>query len=189
MKKILLIKSILISLLFVVNVLGAETYTGTALIYGIGMDTRVLTRTFTLRINGETSNDQAQEFLGILQQSGQDDLLKAMNTENLGNFSLGGNLARNLNVVRESTVDGKKRIFAVFERWLQFGEIRGGYRSVDYPFSIIEIYVDEKNGKGDGTFIPAARIRWNNDKKTGQNTVEIENFATYPAKLMDIKQR
>jgi len=74
----------------------------------------------------------------------------------------------------------------VFERWLQFAEVRGGYRSLDYPFGIIELFVDEKTGKGEGTYIAAAHIRWEKDKKTNQHKVDIENFATYPAKLTDV---
>ena len=190
MKKKTFFTTILISLFFVLTAFGQrETYTGTAIIYGSGFNTRTVTRTFTLNINGQTSDQKAEGFLEILQSSGQDDLLKQIGKENLGNFSLGGNLARTVNVVRESSVDGKKRIFAVFERWLNFGEIRGGYRSVDYPFSVIEMYVDERTGRGDGTFIPAARVRFRTDKNSGQNTVEIENFATFPAKLIGVRRR
>jgi hypothetical protein len=190
MNKRTFLTTILVSLFLVCTAFGQrETYTGTAIIYGSGFNTRTVTRTFTLNITGQTSDQKAQGFLEILQSSGQDDLLKQISRENVGNFSLGGNLARTVNVVRESSVDGKRRIFAVFERWLNFGEIRGGYRSVDYPFSVIEMYVDERTGRGDGTFIPAARVRFRTDKNSGQQTVEIENFATFPAKLIGVRRR
>ena len=107
--------------------------------------------------------------------------------EDVGTFSVGSQLARTINVARESQVDGKTRIFIVFERWLQFAEVRGGYRSLDFPFGIIELLVDEKAGKGEGTYIAAAHIRWELDKKTNQHKVDIENFATYPAKLTNVK--
>jgi hypothetical protein len=190
MRKNIYLTSILICLISAATAFGQrETFTGTAVIYGSGFNTRTITRTFTLNINGRTSDRQAQRFLDILQESGQDDLLREINNENLGSFSLGGTLGRRLNVVRESVVDGQRRVFVVFERWLGFGEIRGGYRSVDYPFSVIEIFVDERTGRGEGTYIPAARVRFRIDRKTGQNTVEIENFATFPAKLMGVRLR
>lgn len=190
MKKQLFLTNILISLLLVVTTFGQkETYTGTAVIYGSGFNTRTVTRTFTLDITGRTSNQKAEGFLEILQKGGQDDLLRAINDEDLGRFSLGGALGRRLNVVRESTVDGQRRIFVVFERWLGFGELRRGYRSVDYPFSVIEMYVDERTGKGDGTYIPAARVRFRTDRDSGQQTVEIENFATFPARLIGVTRR
>jgi hypothetical protein len=147
----------------------------------------VRTASFTLRIKSLTSDEQANQNRAILQEGGQDKLFKAIQKEDVGTFSVNNQLARTINVVRESQVDDKKRIVVVFERWLQFAEIRGGYRSLDYPFGIIELLVDEKTGKGEGTYIAAAHIRWEMDKKTNQHKVDIENFATYPAKLTNVK--
>jgi len=166
-----------------------QTITGTVLSYGTGFNTRTVTRAFTLTINGRTSDSSAQEYLNILQDKGQDDLLNAIRKQELGRFSVGANLGIPVNVVRESADDGKLRIFIVFERWTQFAEYRGGYRSLDYPFGVIEMTVDEKTGKGEGTYIAAAQIRWKQDKKSKQYQVEIENFATYPAKLLGVKLR
>jgi hypothetical protein len=168
---------------------GRETFTGTVLSYGSGFNTRTTTGTFTLRINGQTSSQQTQRLLGVLQEGGQDDLLRSIRNEDLGSFSVGAQVGPRLNVVHESMVDGRRRIFAVFERWTQFAELRGGYRSLDYPFGVIELYIDPRTGKGEGTYIAAAKIRWATDRKTGQSQVEIENFATYPARLLGVIQR
>ena len=180
-----------LSILFIASDLQAqtETYTGTVLSYGSGLDTRTVTRTFTLNINGQTSNQQAQSFLNTLQEGNQDDLLAAIKKEDLGRFSVGANVGVPVNVVRESMVDGKRRIFIVFERWTQFAELRGGYRSLDYPFGVIEIFIDPQTGKGEGTYIAAARIRMDFNKKSQQYQVEIENFATYPARLLGVLER
>ncbi len=166
-----------------------ETYTGTVISYGSGFNTRTVTSTFTLNITGQTSNEQAQGFLGILQEGRQNDLLNAIRKQDLGRFSVGSNVGVPINVVRESTVDGKQRIFIVFERWTQFAELRGGYRSLDYPFGVIEMFIDEQTGKGEGTYIAAAKIRWNFDEKKQQYEVEVENFATYPARLVGVTRR
>ena len=77
----------------------------------------------------------------------------------------------------------------MFERWIRFGEIRGGYRSVDYPFGYLEIFIDPRTGRGEGTLIEAAQIRWRRDRDTNQYAVEIENFGTFPARLMGVTQR
>jgi hypothetical protein len=155
---------------------GNEEYTGTAISIN---GARTATAFFNLRINGETSDEQARQYLSVLQQNGQDRALDAIRKNDLGSFSVDNQLGRTLNVVRESNVDGKRRLFVVFERWERFAELRGGYRSLDYPFGVIELYIDNATGKGEGTYIAAARIRWIDDK----NQVEIENFATYPVKL------
>jgi len=109
--------------------------------------------------------------------------------EDVGRFSVGSNVGVPINVVSESVSGGQRKFFIVFERWMRFGELRGGYRSVDYPFGVIEMTVDERTGKGEGTYIAAAQIRWKKDKKSGQYQVEVENFATYPAKLMGVSRR
>lgn len=171
-----------------VNAQGKRTYTGTVLSYGTGFNTRTVTRTFTLTINGTTSDSSANEYLNTLQSGGQDDVLKLIKNQELGRFSVGANVGIPINVVRESVENGQRKIFIVFERWTQFAEYRGGYRSLDYPFGVIEMTVDENTGKGEGTYIAAAQIRWKQDKKSKQYQIEVENFATYPARLLGVKE-
>ena len=167
---------------------GRETYSGSVLYYGSGFDTRVTTHLFKLYINGQTSDSEAQNYLGVLQESGQERVLEAIDKEDLGRFSVGANVGVPINVVRENVVDGKRRIFIVFKRLTQFAELRGGYRSLDYPFGVIELYIDERTGKGEGTYIAAAQIRWQKDKSKGYQ-IEIENFATFPAKLFGVTRQ
>lgn len=166
-----------------------ETYTGTLVSFGSGVNTRTVTTTFTLNINGRTSDRQAQDYLDVSKEGGQDDVLKAIEKEDLGRFSIDANIGVPINVVRESTIDGRQRIFVVFQRWTQFAELRGGYRSLDYPFGVIEIFIDPATGKGEGTYIAAAKVRWDFDDKKKQPQVEIENFATYPARLLGVQLR
>ncbi len=166
-----------------------ETYTGTIISYGSGFNTRTVTSSFTLNITGQTSNQRAQELLGILEEEGQSDLLGKIDDDDLGRFSLAGSVGVPINVVRESVVDGKRRIFIVFERSRQFAEVRGGYRSLDYPFGVIELFIDEQTGKGEGTYIAAASIRMDFDEKKQQHQIEIVNFATFPARLLGVTRR
>ena len=166
-----------------------ETYTGSIVSYGSGLTGRMRTGTFTLRIDRLTSDQRANELLGLLQEGSDEALLNQLDNEDVGSFSINGRIGPRLNVVRESDINGQTRIFAVFRRWMNFGEIRGVYRSTDYPYGVIELYVDPRTGKGEGTYIAAARIRWRQDKKSGQYNIEIENFATYPARLLGVTRR
>ena len=166
-----------------------ETYTGSIVSYGNGLTGRMRTGTFTLRIDRLTSDQRANQLLGLLQEGSDETLLNQLDNEDVGSFSINGRIGPRLNVVRESNINGQTRIFAVFRRWMNFGEIRGGYRSTDYPYGVIEMYVDPRTGKGEGTYIAAARIRWRQDKKSGQYNIEIENFATYPARLLGVTRR
>lgn len=166
-----------------------EVYSGTILSYGTGFNTRTQTAPFTLNINNLTPDNEAQNLLEILQTNGQNSVLREIEKQDLGRFGLSTRVGVPINVVRESVVDGKRRIFIVFQRWTQFAERRGGYRSLDYPFGVIEMFIDERTGKGEGTYIAAARIRWDRDEKNNRSQIEIENFGTYPAKLLGVQRR
>ena len=116
-------------------------------------------------------------------------ILKEIKDLDLGRLSATGQVGRYLLVVRKSQMpDGNTRIVAVFERWQRIREVRGGYRSTDYPFGIMEIIVNAK-GKGSGTFIAACKIDLKRDKKSGKYQLELENFGTYPHKVMGVMLR
>jgi hypothetical protein len=166
-----------------------ETFTGTVLRYGTGRYVGTRTSGFTLKLNSVTPDDEARRFLSILQTGGQDDLLDAIKHEDLGYFELTAGLGQRINAAREVNVGGMRKIYAVFERWTQFAELRGGYRSLDYPFGYIELTIDPRTGKGTGQYFAAAKIRWKNDKKGVGPHIEVEDYATIPAKLLNVRTK
>jgi hypothetical protein len=158
-----------------------ETYTGTMV--GIGRS-RSVTRTFTLTLKGRTPDAEVARDVAILAEAGQDALLEAIDDRDLGYFSLGGQLGRRLNFVTETTLaNGDRKLMILFERWMNLYEVRSGARSTDYPFGYVELILD-RNGRGEGSFIPAARVRFG-----GGNQVEVENFGIYPARLFGVRRR
>jgi hypothetical protein len=161
-----------------------EEYTGT--VVGVGGSMGGVSRPFTLTIENRTSASEAGRAVATLAEGGQDSLLKELQGKKLGYFSLGGQLGRDLNFVNETrAANGGRRITILFERWMNLFELRSGARSEDYPFTYIELILDA-SGKGEGTFIPAARIYF--DKKNG-NQVDVENFGIYPARLAGVELR
>lgn len=163
---------------------GRTTFTGTAVIYGTGANTRTVTRQFTLHITGQTSASEVAHHLSTLESGGQDGLLRSIDDNDLGRFSLGANVGLPLNAVLVDNYEGRQRIRAVFARWIGFGELRYGRRSTDYPFSYVELLLDPRTGRGEGSYFQAARIR----SRPG-NTIEIEDFGTWPSRLMGITMR
>ena len=160
-----------------------EVYTGTVI--GVGGPLGGVSRPFTLEIDGYTSKAEGSRAVAVLAEGGQDRLLKELEGKRRGYFSLGGQLGRDLNFVQETrTADGRRRITILFARWMNLYELRTGARSEDYPFSYVELFIDA-NGKGEGTFIPAARVYF--DKKNGN--LDVENFGIYPARLAGVELR
>lgn len=163
---------------------GRTTLTGTALIYGTGLNTRTVTRSFTLHLSGVTPASEAERMFAVLESGGQEAFLREMEDKDLGRFSLGGRVGPRVNAVLVDSFEGRQRIRVIFARWIGFGELRYGRRSVDYPFSYLEIMVDPRTGRGDGSYFQAARIR----ARRG-STIEIEDFGTFPSKLMGVQMR
>lgn len=159
-----------------------EVYTGT--IVGVGGRLGGVSRPFTLTLNGHTADGAAEHAVATLAEGGQDRLLSEIRNNNLGRFSIGGEVGRQVNfVVEEKMSNGDRKLTILFERWLNLYEVRYGARSTDYPLSYVELIVD-RNGHGQGTFIPAARVRFNK-----KNEVEIENLGIYPARLSGVRMR
>lgn len=159
------------------------TLTGTALIYGSGYSTRTITRTFTFIINGRSSTSDVAGFVEMLQSGGQDALKRELDRRDIGRFSLGSSVGVPVGAIIVDRDGDDTRIRAIFTRSIGFGELRRGTRSVDYPFGYLDIRVDER-GKGEGTIIPAAKIRFR-----GSDTIEVEDFGTLPGRLMGVQVR
>jgi hypothetical protein len=77
--------------------------------------------------------------------------------------------------------EGGNRIVVALDRYMSFWEVRNQPRTVDYPFTLIEIHMP-KDGKGEGKMAFETKITF--DKK--KNTVELENYSTEPVRLNEI---
>ena len=158
-----------------------EVYRGNIIYFGGPRG--AITDFFTLTIDSLTPDDRVQNLIDVLKRDGQDGLLKAVGRDKKGSIQIGGRLAHDLNEVWITPTEEGRKIMALSERWVGFGELRRGARSLDYPFTYIELYVED-DGKVEGSLIPAARVRFK-----GGKTIEVENFGIYPARLTNIKRR
>jgi hypothetical protein len=158
-----------------------EDYTGTAV--AVGGQFGGASRPFTLEIIGYTPDENVQQDFQVLRTQGQDDFMKAIKNKKLGFFAFEGQVGRDLNFILETQTENGRKITILFERWLQMFELRYGTRSQDYPFAYIELFIND-NGKGEGSLIGLAKVSF--DKKN-PNNLDIENFGTYPAKLMGVE--
>jgi hypothetical protein len=139
---------------------------------------------FTLTVNSYTPENEIAGILNVLQKGGQDGLMRALGKEKRGTLQIGSRLGLDVQAVWVTRTEEGRKISALSERWQGFGELRRGARSLDYPLTYIEIFIEEDGGNGDGTLIPAARVR-----SRGGNNIEVENFGIYPARLTNIKVR
>jgi hypothetical protein len=161
--------------------LAGRTITGT--VYFISGRRPGLSLPFTLIINRVTTADEVSQFNSALQAGKQDELLRILSRTDAGRIQIGSNVGVPANAILVNDEgNGRTKITVIYQRNLQFGELRRGARSVDYPFGYAELYVGR--GDNEGMLIPAARIRLRNG-----NTWEVEDFGTFPARLMGLRVR
>jgi hypothetical protein len=166
---------------FAQDAFAGRTITGTAYFIGGRRPSRSLP--FRLVVNRLSTPDEVSRLNAALQSGGQDELLKTLSRMDAGRIEIGTGVGVPANVViRTDDGEGRTKLVVLYQRELRFSELRYGTRSSDYRFGYAELYVGR--GANEGMLIPAARIRLRDG-----NTWEVEDFGTFPARLMGLQVR
>jgi len=159
-----------------------EKFTGFAINMNGGPSTAVLDFTIT---RWSTDEERAQ-LLAIIKENKNptDKLLKALQKlPKVGFIRTTQSLGWDLHYARETPLDeGGRSIVLATDRPINFWEARNQPRSIDYPFTILEMHLD-KNDEGSGKILVGTKIYI--DKK---NNVVLENYAQQPVMFNEIKK-
>jgi hypothetical protein len=157
---------------------GGRTITGT--VYFIGGRTPGRSVPFRVIINRLSTPAELSQLNSALQSS-QDELLKSLSKMDSGRIQIGTGVGVTANAIFATDQgDGRTKLTVLYERNLRFAELRYGARSENYRFGYAELFVGR--GENEGMLIPAALVRLRDG-----NTWEVEDFGTYPARLMGLK--
>ena len=158
-----------------------QTIQGT--VVGIGGPAAGRTRPFTLNVSRYTSPDDVVNLNSALRSGGQDALMRVLSKLDAGRVAIGNNVGVTANaIIATPTAEGGTKLTVLYQRNVSFYELRYGARSEDYRFGYAEIYLDRR-GQGQGTFIPAAKIKLEGD------TWVVEDFGEFPARLLGLRAR
>lgn len=135
---------------------------------------------FSLIISRYTSPAEVTE-LNEARQRGEDELLSALSKMTAGRIQIGNSVGVPANAIIAVPWEGGTKLTVIYQRNINFFELRYGSRSADYRFGYAELLLDQ-NGKGQGTLIPAARVKLEN----GTQWV-VEDFGVFPARLMGLR--
>jgi len=137
---------------------------------------------FSLIVNNYTAPNQVRLLNEALGRGGQDALLDELSKMDAGRIQLGSGIGVPANaIIAEPWGDGGTRLTVFYQRDVRFFELRYGTRSENYRVGYAEIFLN-RNGRGEGTLIPAARVRLRDG-----NTWEVEDFGAFPARLMGLR--
>ncbi len=165
------------------QVFAQDRYAGTTItgtVYFIGGRGAGRSAPFTLIVKRMTTPEEVTQLNAALQSGGQEALLKALSRLEAGRIQIGAGVGLPANAIIASEEEGRTKLTVLYERNLRFAELRYGARSANYRFGYAELFVGR--GSNEGMLIPAAYVRLRDG-----NTWEVEDFGTFPARLMGLR--
>jgi hypothetical protein len=160
-----------------------KSYRFTAFAVNMGSGPKAFTVDIVLE---RLSTDEEREgLIAAFVEGGQDKLLPALQKirPRVGFIRTPNSLGYDLQYAwRFVNSDGTSRLVIATDRRINFWEARNQPRTIDYPFTIIEMRLDAK-GEGEGRMAAGTKISRSKDGKT----VELENYGISPVALNNIK--
>jgi hypothetical protein len=136
-----------------------------------------------IHIDHYSSDAEVQRLAGILSQKGPSALRDALWDQEDGFIRVGGGLGYPIAAARSLPGENGGRVIRIMiDRPISQREVIENTRTVDYPFTFIEIKLD-RNGKGQGQFFAAAKVRMSG------NTLDVESYSPQPLRLLTVTAR
>jgi hypothetical protein len=141
--------------------------------------------TIDITVDRWSTDKQRDTLLSVMTTKGPDRLLDVLqDMPPVGHFGAPGNLSWDLRFARRVPLpDGGERIVLITDRRIGFWESANRPRSLDYPFTLIELRVNG-DGEGEGKMSIATKVIY--DKE--QNMISLEDYATQPVRLTNVKR-
>jgi hypothetical protein len=131
-----------------------------------------------------STDEEHEKFMAVFRKDGPDALLRELQRARpVGSIRTPDSLAYDLRYARQVPgEDGGRRIALATDRPIGFWEAVNRPRSIDYPFTVIELQLDE-NGEGVGKLSIATKLTLSG------NVLTLENFANQPVMLKSVRKR
>src|SRR3954447_4240558 len=145
---------------------------------------RGLAVSIRIAINRWSSDSTRDKLMNVLMTRDTEQLLDALReAPTVGTIRTTTSLAWDLHFARATPgEDGGTRIILGTDRPIAFSEQWNSSRTLDYPFTVIELHLD-KDGEGEGTLSFATKII--PDQKN--HSVVLENWGTQRVRLTQVK--
>jgi len=136
-----------------------------------------------LVINRWSSDADRDRLMSVMFDKGQERLLQELQKmPRMGYIRTPGSIGWDIHFAAHVPAkDGGERIVLVTDRHMGFREVANRNRTVDYPFTIIELNLP-KSGDGDGKITVATRII----PDSGGRIVTLENYDIQPVLLTKV---
>lgn len=159
-----------------------EHFTG----FAINMDGAVNTATVDITIERWSTDAERTKLLSLIPEENKSPqpLVNALqDMKSVGSIRTPQTLAWTLRYARQFKLpEGGRRIVLVTDRPIGFREARNSTRSMDYPFTVLEIRLNAKD-EGEGKIFGGTKLYLEN------NELVVENWGTQPTRFNQIKKQ
>src|SRR5262249_10503972 len=140
--------------------------------------------TVEIVINRWSTDGERDKLMKVMMDNGPDKLLDTLQgMPRIGYFRTPSSIGIDIHFARHRPLeDGGQRVVMVTDRRLAFWEVANQTRSVDYPFTVIEMNIN-KNGEGEGKLSIATKIIADEEN----NLITLENFDIQPVMLTNVR--
>jgi hypothetical protein len=141
--------------------------------------------TVEIVVNRLSSDAERDRLLSVLLEKGPEKLLDVLrDLPRVGYIRTPNSIGYNLRFARRApSEDGGERYILATDRYISFWEARERPRSIDYPFTVIELRMN-RNGEGEGKMSLATKITADKEQKL----IVLENYATQPVLLQSVRR-
>jgi len=158
-----------------------ESFTG----FAINMNSGPRTAVVDFTIERWSTDTERESLLEIItsEKNPTDKLLRALQKmPKVGYIRTPNTLAWDLRYAHQTPLpDGGRRIVLGTDRPIGFAEARNQPRTIDYPFTIVEIRLD-KDDKGEGKILAGTKIYVENKQ------IVLENYGQQPVRFNEIRR-
>lgn len=130
-----------------------------------------------------STDAERDQLLKVFRDKGQEALLSALQKlPVVGGIRTPGSLNYDIHFARQRpAAEGGREIFLMTDRYIGVWEATARPRSIDYPFTLIQLQLD-KNDRGVGKASIATQITQDPD-----GTIVLENFSSQPVMLNEVR--
>jgi hypothetical protein len=142
-------------------------------------------QTVEIVVNRWSTDAERDKLMTTLLEQGPEKLLSVVQKmPRVGYFRTPNSIGYDLHYARRTSIpDGGERVTLLTDRRISFWEAANQPRSIDYPFTLIELHINS-NGEGEGKLSLATKITGDAENKV----IVLEDYANQPVLLNAVKR-
>ena len=141
--------------------------------------------TVEIDVDRWSTDAEREKLMNILMEQGPEKLLETLQKmPRVGYIRTPNSIGYDLHYSQKTPLpDGGERVVLATDRYITYWEAVNRPRSIDYPFTVIELHING-NGEGEGKMSLATKIIPDKESRT----IVLENYATQPVQLESVRR-